>query len=70
LQDFAHFALYGQLFLDDGHQHIGPDSDPHLGFDGIGCGAKKGFDAQVLFDPFKEQFYLPAPSIETKKANV
>jgi phage-related protein len=34
-----------------------------LDFDGIGAGADKCLDAQVLFDPLEEQFDLPAKVI-------
>ncbi len=51
-------------FLDDGHQHISGDGDPYLALDGILGGAEEPLDAQVLFDPFEEQFHLPTAFVE------
>ena len=42
------------------NSYLDTDRGPDLGFDGILRGAVEGFDAQVLFDPFEEQFDLPA----------
>ena len=53
-----------ELFLDDGNQQVDRDSDPNLGFDGVLAGSKEDLDAQVLLDPFEEQFYLPPALIE------
>ena len=39
------------------------DGNPHLGFDRIVGGSIEGFDAEVLLDPFEEEFDLPAASI-------
>ena len=35
-----------------------------MGFDGVGAGAYKCLDTQVLFDPLEEQFDLPAAFIK------
>src|SRR6185437_8332536 len=51
-------------FADDGHEQIAADGDPHLGFDGVLRGAVKGFDPQMLLDPFEEQFNMPATTIQ------
>ena len=55
-----------ELFLDDGHQHIGGDSDPYLDLDGIPPrgGTEEPLDTQVLFDPFEEQFHVPTVFVE------
>ena len=53
-----------QAIFDNGHEHIDGDGDPDLRFDGILRGAEERFDAQMLFDPFKEQFHLPAATIQ------
>ena len=52
----------GQIesFFQDGNQQINADSDPDLGFDGVGRCAVKGFYSQMLFDPAEEEFHLPA----------
>ncbi len=46
--------------LQDGDQKINADSDPDLGFDGVGRCAVKGFDSQMLLDPAEEELHLPA----------
>ena len=50
--------------LQDGDEQVNGDGRPDLGVHGVGRGAVKGFDAQVLFEPFEEQFDLPASAIE------
>ena len=49
-----------QTFFDDGDEHVSSDSDPYLRLDRILAGTQKGFDTQMLLDPFEEQFDLPA----------
>lgn len=51
-------------FAEDGHEQVAADGDPDLGFDGVLRGAVKGFDAQVLLDPFEEQFDMPATTVQ------
>ena len=53
-----------QTFFQNGDEQVNGDSAPDLGAHGVGTGAVKGFDAQVLFDPFEEQFDLPAAPIQ------
>ena len=48
----------------DCNEDIGRDGDPDLCFHGVGRGAIKGLDPQMLFDPFEKQFDLPARAIE------
>ena len=45
---------------DIGQQQIHAHRDPDLRHHCIARGAQKGFDLQVLLDPFEEQFNLPA----------
>lgn len=45
--------------IETGHHEVNADSDPDLGAHGVLCCAEEGFDAQVLLDPFEEQFDLP-----------
>ena len=33
---------------------------PYLSFDGIGGGSQEALDFKILFDPFEEDFDLPA----------
>ncbi len=49
-----------ESLFQDGDQKINADSDPYLGFDGVGRGTVKGFDSQMLFDPAEEELHLPA----------
>ena len=64
LQDFAETAFDFQFFPDDSHQHVNADGNPDLGFYSVfGCPVER-FDAKVLFDPFEEQFHLPAALVE------
>ena len=64
MQDFAELGLEMELFLEDGHQDIDRDRDPDLGLHGVWRSAVERLDAEVLFDPFEEQFQLPATLIE------
>ena len=43
-----------------------PDLDPHR----VLGSALKGFDAQMLFNPFEEQFDLPAAAVELRDRQV
>lgn len=52
-----------QFLFDDGHEHINRDRDPPLSPQGVLGGAVESLDAQVLFDPFEEQLYLPTAAI-------
>jgi hypothetical protein len=53
-----------QTFFQNGDEQINGDGAPDLGAHRVGAGAIKGFDAQVLLEPFEEQFDLPASAIE------
>ena len=53
-----------QTFFQNGDEQVNGDGAPDLGAHGVGAGAIEGFDAQMLFDPFEEQFDLPAALIE------
>ena len=52
----------GQIesLFQDSDQEINADSDPDLGFDGVGRCSVKGFDSQMLLDPAEEELHLPA----------
>jgi hypothetical protein len=41
------------------HQHVNRHRDPDLSLHRILAGPVEGLDAQVLLDPFEEQFDLP-----------
>ena len=52
-----------QAFFQNGDEQINRDGGPDLGAHGIGRRAIKGFDAQILLEPFREQLDLPAATI-------
>jgi hypothetical protein len=60
LQDFAEAPFAPEFLANDSYQHVHADGDPYLGLHRVLACAVKRFDAQVLFDPFEEQFHLPA----------
>jgi len=53
-----------QTFFQNGDEQINGDGGPDLGAHRVGRGAVKGFYAQMLLDPFEEEFDLPAAPIE------
>jgi len=53
-----------KLLFDDRYQHINRYGDPDLSLHCVlGC-TIKGLDPQMLFDPFEEQFHLPAAFVK------
>ena len=50
-----------QAFFDNSYEHINGHGDPDLGLDAAVRSAEKVFDAQMLFDPFEEEFDLNCP---------
>ena len=53
-----------QTLFQDGDEEINGDGGPDLSAHRVVRGAVKGFDAQMLLDPFEEEFDLPATAIE------
>jgi hypothetical protein len=53
-----------ELLFDDGDEYVDAHGAPDLGLGGVFGDAEKGFDAQVLLDPFEEEFDLPASFVE------
>src|SRR3974377_654801 len=49
-----------QPLFENGHQDVHRDGDPNLCLHGVLGAAVKGFDAQVLLDPFEEQLDSPS----------
>ena len=49
-----------QLLFDNSNQNVGSDGAPHLHLYRVLAGAQKFLDTQMLLDPLKEQFDLPA----------
>jgi len=60
LQNCVEVAGQMKSLLQDCNQQINTDSDPDLGFDGVGRCSVKGFDSQMLLDPAEEELHLPA----------
>jgi hypothetical protein len=57
-----------EVVFNDCNQTVGDDSDMYLYFDSILRFSPKGFDSEMLLNPFEEQFNLP--SVTVKKGNV
>lgn len=53
-----------QTFFQNSDEQINGDGAPDLGAHGVGAGAVKGFDAEMLLDPFEKQFDLPTALVE------
>jgi hypothetical protein len=53
-----------QTFLRNGNQKVGRYGDPYLRLDGVLAGTEEHLDAQMLLDPFEEQFHLPALTVQ------
>lgn len=64
MQDFVHRPFATQPFPDDGEQDVDADGDPDLGLHGVLGVAVEAFDAEVLLDPFEEEFDSPTGAIE------
>ena len=52
-----------EFFLDR-YQCVNTDGDPDLGFDRVLGRTEESLDAKVLFDPFEEEFHLPAAFVQ------
>ena len=66
LKNFVERSVAAEPFFEDGHQCIDAHRYPQLGTHGIGTGAVKDFDSQMLFEPAKEQFDLPALLVQLR----
>ena len=60
LQNCVEVAGQMKSLLQDCNQQINADSDPDLGFDGVGGCSVKGFHSEMLLDPAEEKLHLPA----------
>ena len=63
LQNVGEAAIDLEFLLQDGDEDVDADGDPDLGLHGVLRVAVERFDAEVLFDPFEEEFDLPATAI-------
>src|SRR5438093_11760243 len=59
-------ASQPQPLAHDRHQHVHRYRDPDLRFYCILAGPVERLDAQVLLDPFEEQFHLPATLVDLR----
>ena len=66
LQDFVQREVYLPFLSYDGHQHIGANRNPDLCLHSVRRSPIKRLDSQMLLDPTKEQFHLPATSINVR----
>ena len=66
MEDFGEASVDLQFLLDDGNEYVNADGDPDLRPYGAGRRAIKGFDSQMLFDPFEKQFDSPATLVELR----
>src|SRR4051794_26109824 len=53
-----------KTLLDDRHEQVDGDRDPDLSLDGVLGSAEEGLDAEMLLDPFEEEFDLPTTLVE------
>ena len=51
-------------FFENSHEQVNGDGDPHLDTHGVLRCAVEGFDSQMLFDPFEEEFDVPAAAVK------
>ena len=66
LQNFAERPIDAQFAFDDRDQDVDADRDPNLRLHGVRIVAVEGFDPQILFDPFEEQFHLPTAFVQLR----
>jgi hypothetical protein len=53
-----------KVMLDNGNKTISSNCGINLDSDSCFSNAPKGFNVQMLLDPFKEQFYLPSVFVQ------
>src|SRR5659263_267328 len=56
--------LQMQPLLDDRHQDVDRDGDPHLRLHGVLGSSEERLDPKVLLDPPEEEFHLPPLLVE------
>jgi len=66
LEDFVQTRFNPQFLLGNSNQKVGADGHPDLKAHRILRGADKLVDAQMLFDPAKEEFDLPPTPVEMR----
>jgi hypothetical protein len=66
LQDFVQRMFHIQLLANDRHEDVNADRNPDLGLHRVPRSPIKRLDSQMLFDPSKKQFDLPATSVNVR----
>ena len=51
-------------FFENSDEQINGDGAPHLDSNGVLRSAVEGFDSQMLFDPFEEEFNVPTAAVK------
>ena len=51
-------------FFENSYEQINGDGDPHLDSNDVLRSAVEGFDSQMLFDPFEEEFNVPTAAVK------
>ena len=51
-------------FFENSHEQVNGDGDPHLDSNDVLRSAVEGFDSQMLFDPFEEEFDVPTATVK------
>ena len=64
MENFVEAAAEIELLFHNRYEQVDGDRDPNLSLQRVWCGSVERFDPQVLFDPFEEQFDLPAAAIK------
>lgn len=63
LQNSAQTFVNSVNLVENGYHQVNANGDPDLGADRVLAGSVESLDAQVLLDPIKEEFDLPAPFV-------
>jgi hypothetical protein len=69
LEDFAETLLQAEFLLDHRDEHVNADRDPYFNPDRVVARSVKGFNMQILLDPFEKQLDLPSPLVELRNRN-
>jgi hypothetical protein len=66
LQDFVQRMFHIQFLANDGHEDVNADRNPDLCLHSVPRSPVERLDPQMLLDPSKEQFDLPATSVNVR----
>jgi hypothetical protein len=56
-------------FFENSYEQVNGDGDSHLGTHGVLRCAVEGIDSQMLFDPFEEEFDIPAAAVKVGRSS-